>query len=288
MSKILTFIPDETCWTNERIASPIVYVSSTVALVIAAVMMRKVHDAFFLKNEFKWLAAFGFPLAVIAFVLATISSTAKWAPLANFAFYLTNTITSFVIPSIISIKHNQKMSSSSPTTSTGTDNDDSATAKPAKSIDLLKNKAAMKYIEEFLAHYQMLRQSKNLLFYFDLVKFKATDNDLARTTKAYLLFNKYLEKGAYIQIDLTISEQELESLRSTITKAVKKYDTMEVSNGDVNDDSSLPEDIFDSIFKQLKKEIKDKIIRPFVASEFYEQYLASIRLSQGLKEVESV
>lgn len=64
------------------------------------------------------------------------------------------------------------------------------------------------------------------MLYKEIMKFKEIDNPLIRTSKAFLIFGKFLKKGAYMEVDCVGDDKKIE-IEMQITSAFQ-----EIENGD--------------------------------------------------------
>lgn len=255
-----------------------------IGVIAVGIALRKVHDAFFLRNEFVLLLIFSGPLGLFQYSISFfLPSLQHWTPVITGIVYNVYTVTGFVIPSIISIRNRKKspVSTSSRQSEVSYSSEMEATGdEDVKGIDLLTDSHGQKYIEEFVTHYQMVRESRMVLFYHELLKFKSLGSDLARASKAFLIYQKFIQPEAYIHIDDVITDEEREQLKDLITKAVDVHSEQDAEKGD---QGTISATVFDEILTRVKKDFKKNLIKPFLKSEFYAKYLDVVRLEKGLQ-----
>lgn len=288
-NEILNFSTDGVCQILHRVNTGICVAAIIIALIVVAFTLRNVHDGFWLKNEFKWFALFATPIGVFQFVANYFPALYYWTPVIANGVYLTNTVTAYVIPCLISLKKDRPRFGSSGASKSSLSSDvespdrsrTESNAQTPKPIDILVDKLAQKFIEEFIAHFQLIRQSKLLLFYFDVLRFKELDNELVRTSKAWILYQKYIQEGAYISVD-AITEEQREFLNEKITKAVEQQ-SRDPNDPQPTEKIELTSSLFDGVLKTVKKELKRTLVKPFMQSEYFGRYLEAIRLEKGLQ-----
>jgi hypothetical protein len=254
-----------------------------LALIVVAISLRKVHDAFYLKTEFKLIAIVGPLTGVPATAIRLFGNKIL---LGNFILIFTIlglNIISFLIPVILAIKRNGFTFSTRTLTSDESEKDDSLSSSPPtekKELtvnDLVTDKNAEKFIEDYILHYQGIDMSAALLFYKELMKFKEIDNPLVRISRAYLMFGKFLKKGAYMQVDCITQEQK-DEVEKVIEEAVA-----EMEKGESGDSSKVvPLNLFDGMIETVQLELLHSLLKPFKKSEYYLQYCKSIQLETAV------
>ena len=152
----------------------IVIILLLVGFIGVGFKLRKVHDAYFLKSEFKLTLLTTVVFGIPGFVLSSSSSTKYWGSIIIEADAIFSSIWAFVVPCLLSFKayreknRSSSMSSEIPSkydeSSRGNttemsevvaDSRESEFSKFPKIMKLIKSPSAEKFVRAYVLHYQV-------------------------------------------------------------------------------------------------------------------------------------
>ena len=254
------------------------------AFITVGIKLRRVHDAFFIKDEFKLIlltiVVFGIP----SVALASTESTKTWGGIVGLGCIICTAIWSFTIPVIKSYRvdtYSSHSSSSSETTKEETeleqaegsdtqqDDRESTFTRYPKIYSLVKSPIADKYVRQFILHYQDLISTDLLNLRSQALEFRSLPPEM-RAGKGYLLFLKFVSRNAYRYIACIRNEQR-EIVEKKLNAAMEE-----------NSQAVIGEDLFDEILDTIEMELIEKLYKPFIKSEFFVKYREAMVLNENL------
>jgi len=244
----------------------------------AAIILRKAHDAYFIKNEFRLLGCLAlFALVGIAAAASPKLKLVFGAPWGIFIIMLANVVT-FIVPCCLAFKEHFAPSSESERTETASTPQGSNVyaeteeeiLDPApgfgnypKIVKLLSDPLSYQYLETYLVHYQLVQLTDHFNLWRQLRDFKRID-PREMTGKAYLLYKKFLSPNAYRFIE-GIPDAQRCALEQQLDKAI-------------NDNTEIPADFFDEVVQIIKKPLLAGLLLPFFKSDICQKYKEKARL----------
>lgn len=286
---------DEICSSLVRTSgSFIFFVVMIGSYIVIGIQLRKVHDAYFLKQELKLILLFMIPPGFASIILASLPFHTGYQLVSDLLIYLAYGIISYMLPACLAFRNSppkwllrlfpkMKNSRNSGTTNSGseasgteTDAQISSKSRPTMA-ELIDDRVGLQFVEEFLVHYQLLRMSRCLILYFDIKRFKTTQGQTALVSKAYIIFQKYLKPNSYLFVDC-LGEEQRTRYEKMITDAMN-YQMEENKEGEP---VQISADIFDDLLRILEDEMQDGWYKHFLKSRYYLNYAEKQTLKQGI------
>jgi len=246
--------------------------------IIGAIKLRKVHDAFWVKNQLKWM---GIQCLVISLPWVVISYFGIIDPLWWQAFWipdiLVKDIIYFGIPALLAVRDELKSSSFSSKAEISDVSQDSLKLESGRSdrkllYKLFKDPQSTEVVQQYLVHYQDIKMSDYLNFWQKIRTFKKIQEKRALTGHASLIYQKYLDfKNAYIYIDC-FSDDQRNMVRETITAAI-------------DGNTEVPDTIFDAMLVTVEEILFQKLLKKFYKSEFFPMLKTKEALKTAFEEL---
>lgn len=95
--------------------------------------------------------------------------------------------------------------------------------------------------------------------------------------KAYLLFQKFLKKDAFLHIDC-VSEGLQQNMEKKLNDAIAAAENSEAQ-------CKIGVDFFDEALREVESVMARTLFDPYFQSEFYQKYKKGIQIAEGLQVV---
>lgn len=247
-----------------------------IPLIVVGIKLRKVHDAFFLKTELKILIV----LSIIMMGAVGMSSKTVFGPLLALVVTIGITTVSFLVPCIMALKNSMTPSGKSDSLEESSkevigDVEEEVTVftNHTRIARKMRDPEHMKFVEEYLLHYQDTKMSIFLLFWAELVKYKGIPEEISRTCKAWLIYQKYISDQAYLPVP-GLNEQQGLKLNQILTAAMDEDEKKEKP--------AVGKELFDDMRLQVEDELAEGLFPKYFRSDFYRKYEESKSLTTGI------
>lgn len=149
---------------------------------------------------------------------------------------------------------------------------------------MVSNPKSYPFIEQFILYYQKTNVSNYFLCWNGLIKLKASQNEDTRIGHSWILYQKFIDKDAYIHIDC-ISDFMRDEIKKRIQKEMENVAAQQrptrvesIQNEEKNDQS----DIFEELQNELENVLSVSLFKPFFQSQYYSKYQEVISLEKIL------
>jgi len=160
-----------------------------------------------------------------------------------------------------------------------------------KIATLMEDDAARSYIEEFLLHFQLTSASNSLLLWYNIQKYREADED-ALTGKSWLLYQKFIDKNAYIYIDC-IGDFTRDKLKDKIMEEMNRETPRPspISESNIGDKDTansinpITRSLFDDVCETIEGFLANYLFEDFFKSFYCKKYQEKVSLKTGLNEM---
>lgn len=241
--------------------------------------------------EFKLLGFIGVPITAISYGALYIPGVAQWRMVIVMTGF--NAFFAIMVIYPLVLTYRQEISKSSSLTSShntsGSDDNSSKDLEmqPIDSIEshfpnfpqisaFLRHPEAVESVEDFIVHTQDFKGSRLFSFWKEMVVFHKIQVDQYRVGKAYLLFQKFLNKDALLEID-SVPDSIKQDLQAKLLVATEQ---VELKEGEVPVKISVS--FFDEATRIMESVMAEELFPRYFKSAFFQEYKKSMRLKEGL------
>lgn len=267
-------------------------VAIIVLLIIISVLLRKAHDAFFIKDEFRWFAIAGIAFGMGGEVFSAIKKVKPYSGIVVNLCFLALPIIGFLVPSIMAFRNQPPeflssfMSTLRGDTSKSSDSqkevleedDDENAFVPFRKYpnvsSLLSDDKSTKFLEKYLIDNQNIEMSNCLVFWRQVIAFREIKKKEYLPGKACILYQRFVAPGAYLHIRCFPQEQK-EKVQTVIESVLKDEEAK----------LTIEESLFDELLETIEDELYKHVFIPFYKSKFYQQYIQFSKLNAGVVSV---
>lgn len=137
-----------------------------------------------------------------------------------------------------------------------------------KAREWMSDPIALKFIEKYIVHYQDVTSGDYLLFWTQLNDFARVSEEF-RTAKASLLYQKFIKKNAYREVNF-ITDEQRNRIEALLAEAMQE------------NAKAISQDIFEEIMDETESLLIQRVFKSFNGSVFYREYKEAVLLSSNL------
>lgn len=269
---------------------------SLLLLLILTGLLWKVHDAYYLKTELKYIAITCIVLALPGFVLSSAGPLPSLGIALRIAFFLIIQIPCYILPIVKSFSKDSSKFNSLSLTEGVSQSDiemaDSSKPQPELTRTLFSNYPAVRdflakgeigqeYLHSYIAHVQHVDASKMMLFLRKCFAIRAETQTVRVLGKATLLFQEFLQEGAYLSIRHLFAQPALDKAWQQIESFLKQMEEPDRNSFTFNAATICSQ--FDPFIDEAERRLFVQIFEPFFKSHFYELYQKKGALNVGIQ-----